>query len=396
LHELIVSRGPDARSLGTAEEPDPSIPWRPARTPTERLAETELPSTLSATIAQCVYVRDQNLPPALIDAMRRLAVFSNPRFLELQAMRMSTARTPRVISCFEQTSGYLVLPRGCRGELEKLLACIGVTLEMADERAEGEPLDIEFTGTLTALQDEAVSALLGHDLGVVCAPPGIGKTVIASRLIAERGRSTLVLVHRKPLLEQWVKRLCEFLDLRPEDIGTIGGGRGRSTGVLDVAMVQSLARHHTRDELLSRYGHVVVDECHHVPAVTTERVLRSAPARYVTGLTATPKRRDGHHPIIKMQCGPVRHTIRGNASRLPHPFAQRVVRGRPRLTRRHCRPTHTSRRSSPRSRPTRYVPRWSPTTRFSSRRRADVHWCSPNDASIWSGSPLTSSVASPR
>jgi len=326
LRELTVSRGREARSHGMPDEPDPSIPWRPARTLTERLAETELPSTLSATIAQCVYVRDQNLPPALIDAMRRLAAFSNPRFLELQAMRMSTARTPRVISCFEQTCGYLVLPRGCRGELEKLLASLGVMLEMADERAEGERLDIEFTGALTALQDEAVSAPLGHDLGVVCAPPGIGKTVIASRLIAERGRSTLVLVHRKPLLEQWVKRLSEFLDLRPQDIGTIGGGRGRPTGVLDVAMVQSLARHHTRDKLLARYGHVVVDECHHVPAVTTERVLRSAPARYVTGLTATPTRRDGHHPIIKMQCGPVRHTIGGNASRLPHPFAQRVVR----------------------------------------------------------------------
>jgi superfamily II DNA or RNA helicase len=292
----------------------------------ERLAEMEPPSTVSATLAQCIYLRDEDLPPALIDAMRRLAVFSNPRFLELQAMRLSTARTPRVIQCFEQTRGYLVLPRGCLEDLVELLERLGVALDLADERTEGEPLEVGFTGTLTAVQRKAASALLGHDLGVVCAPPGIGKTVIAARLIAARGCSTLVLVHRKPLLEQWVKRLSEFLDLRSEDIGRIGGGPGKPTGVLDVAMVQSLARHNKRDELLARYGHVVVDECHHVPAVTTERVLRSAPARYVTGLTATPRRRDGHHPIIHMQCGPVRHTIGADASRSSQPLAQRVVR----------------------------------------------------------------------
>jgi superfamily II DNA or RNA helicase len=156
--------------------------------------------------------------------------------------------------------------------------------------------------------------------------PGCRKDRHRRRLIAARGRSTLVLVHRKPLLEQWVKRIAEFLDLPAEKVGTIGGGRGKPTGVLDVAMVQSLARHKALDELLAGYGHVVVDECHHVPAVSTERVLRAAPARYVTGLTATPKRRDGHHPIIGMQCGPVRHTIAVDAARSSERLAHRVVR----------------------------------------------------------------------
>jgi superfamily II DNA or RNA helicase len=200
-------------------------------------------------------------------------------------MRKSTALTPRVIACFEQTGDFLVLPRGCLKQLEELLAGLNIALELSDERTKGKALKAlkalkaQFTGKLTARQEKAMPALLAHELGVLCAPPGIGKTVIATRLIAARARSTLVLVHRKPLLEQWVKRLNEFLDLDADEIGTIGGGRGKPTGKVDVAMVQSLGRHKTLDQLLADYGHIVVDECHHVPAVTTERVLQAAAAR---------------------------------------------------------------------------------------------------------------------
>jgi hypothetical protein len=327
LEELVARGSRDGRVLGVPEEAEnDDAPWRPARPLAERLAAAELPDTVSATLAQRLYVRLEGLPPVLLDALRRLAAFSNPKFLELQAMRKSTARTPRVIACFEQTGRFVALPRGCRTALEELLAGLNIALELTDERTDGESLKARFTGELSTLQEEAVPAMLAHEFGVLCAPPGIGKTVIATRLIAARGRSTLVLVHRKPLLEQWVKRLREFLDLEADAIGTIGGGRGRPTGKVDVAMVQSLARHKTLDRLLAGYGHIVVDECHHVPAVTTERILQAAPARYVTGLTATPKRRDGHHPIITMQCGPVRHTIAPDATRSSQPLALRVVR----------------------------------------------------------------------
>jgi superfamily II DNA or RNA helicase len=327
LRELVARELGDGRVLGVSEETEDSdAPWRPARPLTERLAVAKLPGTMSATLAQRLYVHQKGVPPVLLDAMRRLAAFSNPQFMELQGMRKSTARTPRVIVCFEQSDRFLVLPRGCREPLEELLAGLDVAFELSDERADGEPLGARFTGELTARQEDAVPAMLGHDLGVLCAPPGIGKTVIATALIAARGRSTLVLVHRKPLLEQWVKRLEEFLDFEAGAIGTIGGGRGKPKGKVDVAMVQSLARQETLDQLLARYGHIVVDECHHVPAVMTERVLRAVPARYVTGLTATPKRRDGHHPIITMQCGPVRHTIESDATRSSQPLVLRVVR----------------------------------------------------------------------
>jgi len=160
-----------------------------------------------------------------------------------------------------------------------------------------------------------VGKMLTHETGVLCAPSGIGKTVMATKLIADRGRSALILVHSRPLLAQWVERLTQFLDLDVADVGTIGAGRSKVTGRLDVATVQSLARRGDLQELLARYGHIVVDECHHVPAVTTERLLRAAPARWVAGLTATPHRRDGHHPIISMQCGPIRHEMHGQAAR---------------------------------------------------------------------------------
>lgn len=326
LDELVADGERDSRALAVGEESaDDTAPWRPARSLAARLATTTLPKTVHATLAQRLYVKHADLPPALYDAVRRLACFSNPKFFELQRMRFSTARTPRVISCFEKAGDFLALPRGCLETLEGLLEGLGIRLELTEERSEGADLDAHFIGELNPAQAQAAQDMLGDDLGVLCAPPGSGKTVIATQMIAARGRSTLVLVHRKPLLKQWKERLAQFLDIDPDSIGTIGAGRKKPTGLLDVAMIQSLARRDAPQELLADYGHVVVDECHHVPAVTTERVLQAASARYVTGLTATLRRRDGHHPIVAMQCGPVRHTI-AQGSTGKHALQLRVVR----------------------------------------------------------------------
>ncbi len=271
-------------------------------------------------------MRREGIPAALLDALRRLATFSNPQFLERQRLRLSTARTPRVIACFEETGPFIALPRGCREPLEQLLDDLNVRLELADERTEGADLKARFTGELTRPQARAARDMLAHEVGVLCGPPGVGKTVIAAQLIAARGRSTLVLVHRRPLLEQWIERLGEFLGLDAAEVGTIGAGRNKPTGRLDVAMVQSLGRRDALEVVHSGYGHLAVDECHHVPAVMTERVLQAASARYVTGLTATPHRRDGHHPIIAMQCGPVRHTVDCEPAASGAPLTLRVVR----------------------------------------------------------------------
>ena len=167
--------------------------------------------------------------------------------------------------------------------------------------------------TLHGPQVKAFDALMPHDYGVLAATTAFGKTVVAAALIAQRARNTLVLVHRRELLTQWIERLRTFLDIDPKDIGIIGGGRRKPTGVIDVALIQSLVRRGEVSDLVADYGHLVVDECHHLSAASFELVARRAKARYVLGLSATVARKDGHHPIIFMQCGPVRHRVDARA-----------------------------------------------------------------------------------
>ncbi|TFH26025.1 MAG: hypothetical protein E4H00_11125 [Myxococcales bacterium] len=240
---------------------------------------------------------------------KRLAAFQNPEFYKKQNLRLSTALTPRVIACAEDLPAHIELPRGCLDDLEALLRDHGVALSIQDMRNDGKPLDVTFRGQLTAPQKKAARALLKEDFGIFVAPPCTGKTVVGIHAITQRARNTLILVHRQPLLEQWVTQLAVFLGLETKEIGRIGGGKRNPNGTLDVAMLQSLVRRGKIDDLVASYGHVIVDECHHVPAVSFERVLREVKARFVTGLTATPLRRDGHHPIIEMQLGPIRFEI---------------------------------------------------------------------------------------
>jgi superfamily II DNA or RNA helicase len=283
------------------------LPDRPAAHARGR--PRQLTPATSGSVEVCltgrVAIPVAGMAPDLRDRLRRTAAFANPEFFERERARLSTHKTPRVIACQEDTGDRLLLPRGCVTHVIEELEATGTDVTIRDERSNGDPISVTFVGTLTAPQRAAVAAMAAHETGVLVAPPGAGKTVMATALIAKRATSTLVLVHRRPLLEQWISRLAEFLDISPDEIGSPAKTPGPS-GV-DVAMVQTLTRREGLD--LSRYGHVIVDECHHVPAFSVERLLRDLPARTITGLTATPHRRDGHHPIITMQCGPVRHTL---------------------------------------------------------------------------------------
>ena len=240
-------------------------------------------------------------------------------------MSESTAATPRVIWCAEDLPKHVALPRGCKADLEELFRAHGIVLDVVDERVGGAPLDVRFHGTLTAVQESAARALLAHDAGVFVAPPGVGKTVIGTYLVAARACSTLILVHRRPLLDQWLAQLAQFLGVDVKEIGQIRGAKRAPTGRIDVAMIQSLVRKDSVADLVAGYGQVIVDECHHLPAVQFERVLREVKARYVVGLTATPQRRDGQHPITEMQLGPVRFKVDAKSHAAARPFEHRLV-----------------------------------------------------------------------
>ena len=253
----------------------------------------------------------RGLPSSLISAFKRAGTFANPKFFELQRMRFSTWNTPRYICCAELSDDgeVMIVPRGLLSRCMQLAEVAGASVDFEDLRAVTKRVPIGFTGSLLPVQKRALRALVSQESGVLVAPPGSGKTVIACALIARRKLPTLILVHRKQLADQWKEQLLQFTDLTKGQIGTFDVKETRRKGVVDVGMLQSLSRDHDLDRLLGGYGHVVIDECHHVPAVSFESVLKRIEARHFLGLTATPYRKDGLEKIITMQCGPVLHTM---------------------------------------------------------------------------------------
>jgi superfamily II DNA or RNA helicase len=302
------------------DDEDLATPWKREVTKTNRLVGA-MPDSLTVTLANLVYFEKPALPQALANRLIRLAAFQNPEFYKAQAMRMSIWDKPRVIGNAENYPQHIALPRGCLEAAQTMLKDNDIRCDLRDERFCGEAIHADFVGTLRPDQEQAVAAMLQHDIGVLCAPTAFGKTVTAAAIIAQRGVNTLVLVHRTELLKQWQERLQAFLGLdsrgRKGVVGTIGGGKAKPTGQIDIAVMQSLSRQGEVSALVENYGQVVVDECHHVGAVSFDAILKRTKAKYVLGLTATPVRRDGQQPIIFMQCGPIRHTAARPAS-APH------------------------------------------------------------------------------
>jgi superfamily II DNA or RNA helicase len=314
----------------TDDEPTED-PWTlpSSRKKKDEIISGPLPPKVRVVRSNLIYVEKEGLPSAMLNRLHRLAAFQNPEFYRAQAMRLSTFGKPRVIRCAEEFPKHVALPRGCLAEITGLLGSHKISVELEDQRFAGQPIDVKFHGQLRPDQQSAANAVLANDDGILSATTAFGKTVVAAWLIAARKANTIVLVHRRQLLDQWRERLAAFLNLPIKDVGQIGGGRRRPTGIIDVAVIQSLNRKQVVDDVVANYGHVIVDECHHLSAVSFEQVLRQVKARYITGLTATPQRKDGHHPIIIMQCGPIRYRVDAKAQALARPFDHIVI---PRLT----------------------------------------------------------------
>jgi len=322
LIKLVGDRHP--LDIAYAEVPDENAdtPWVKAAKPDIKL-KGAMPKAVLATIAGQLFIEKAGLPQTLMNRLIRLAAFQNPDFYKAQAMRMSAWDKPRIIGRAEDRPKHLALPRGCLGDVKSLLAANKIDLRLDDARSMGRSLNATFQGVLRPDQQEALEAVSQHDFGMLVAPTAFGKTVTAAAVIVRRKVSTLVIVHRADLMRQWQERLASFIALDEQKIGLIGGGKKKPTGLLDIAVIQSLTRREDISELLSQYGQIIIDEAHHLSAQTFEAVLKQASSRYILGLSATPVRSNGHHPIIFMQCGPIRH-IAKRPTHVPDQLAVRL------------------------------------------------------------------------
>ncbi|MCM3570345.1 DEAD/DEAH box helicase [Neobacillus mesonae] len=287
------------------------------------------PSKIKVIVKNGLHIPKQGIPSPIFSKMIALASFKNPEFYKAQSKRMSTYGIQKVISCFDENSQNLILPRGCFEDLKKLMQEHSIELEIEDQSFSGEKFEVNFKGELTSQQEEAVTALLDYENGTLSASTGFGKTVTAAASIAKRKTNTLIIVNRIQLLQQWIDSLSNFLTISPNDIGQIGGGKKKITGKIDVTTIQSLISKGGIKSFITQYGQIIVDECHHISAFSFEKVVKQVRARNIYGLTATPIRKDGLHPIIFMQCGPIRYKTDAKVQAKIRPFKHTLI---PRFT----------------------------------------------------------------
>ncbi len=261
---------------------------------------------VEVTFGSMLSIPIEGLPNKVIAQLKKTSSFANPEFYKLQRMRMQTYPHPRFIFAGEVRPDSLLLPRGALDKVTKILKDSGASVVILDERIAKKKIKVQFSGTLTTIQEQAVSKVKESDLGILMAFPGAGKTVMACKLIADRKVSTLILVHRQPLLDQWKERISTFLKIPIKEIGTLSGSKKKMTGQVDIGMLQSISRMEDFSEIANKYSQIIIDECHHIPAVSFEAILKQLPARYVLGLSATPYRKDGLEKIMFLQCGPIR------------------------------------------------------------------------------------------
>ena len=344
LTELLAAprNGPDTGALMA----DTEKPWEHRRKTERALTRDDFPARVELTLADRLYVKKSGISQTALNRLKRLAAFRNPDFYKAQAIRLPIYDKPRVIDCGEETEDYLILPRGCQTALNGLLDDAAASYTLDDLRNPGRPIKVTFNGILRPEQVPAADALLAHEMGILSATTAFGKTVVGAYVIGARKTNTLILVHSTALLAQWTKALEQFLTIEeplPEEpkkrgrrknrslIGQLGGGRNSLSGIVDIAIIQSLFEGEEKQvkELVADYGMVICDECHHVAAFRFEKVMKAVKAKYVYGLSATPTRQDGHQPIIFMQCGSIRYRVDARQQAQHRAFAHILI---PRLT----------------------------------------------------------------
>lgn len=305
--------------LGKLSMSSESKPWV---TPLpQNITQEDFHAKVEIIKANKLYIPLKAVSAKVLNHLKRIAAFKNPEFYSKQALRLSTYAIPRIISCFDITNEYLAMPRGCEDATRSFLNDNAVTYTITDKTNHGNKISVSFQGEEREEQLEAINALLPYTNVILHATTAFGKTVTAAAIIARKKVNTLILVHSKALLKQWHDRLTEFLNIdypKHEEknkrgrrkvfspIGCFDSSGNTLHGIIDIALIQSCLDEDGVKPFVQDYGMVIVDECHHVSSITFEQVLMSIKVHTIYGLTATPIRKDGHQPIIFMQCGPIR------------------------------------------------------------------------------------------
>ena len=332
----------DKDPLGELSKSSESAPWeRPQPRP---MTKADFPKSITITRSSGIYIPTLGLSAKVVNHLKRLAAFKNPEFYAKLGMRLPVYNLPRIVSCSEMKDGYLMLPRGCEETAVDFFKRNDIVVRIEDKTNPGQKIDVEFNGSLYEEQQRAIESLEAHRCGTLYATTAFGKTVTAAALIAQKKVNTLILVHTKALLDQWRERLEEYLstDFQSEQqpkgsgrrkkfqqFGALSSIENTLNGKIDIALLQSCMSDNEVKQFVRDYGMVIVDECHHAPAVNFERVLREVNARFVYGLTATPIRKDGHQPIIFMQCGEISYTADSKSQQTQQSFRRLLI---PRFT----------------------------------------------------------------
>lgn len=337
VENVLFKHGGD-EPLGELSKSKESAPWeRPTRKP---MAASDFPMSVVLVRASGIYIPLADLSAKAVNHLKRIGAFKNPEFYAKLGMRLPVYNLPRIISCSEITDDYLFMPRGCEEDIVDFFKENNVAIEIKDKTTHGSKINASFKGTLYSEQQRALDALSAHRCGTLYAMTAFGKTVTGAALIAHKGVNTLILVHTKALLDQWCKQLEEWLDVdfqqeepvknrgrkrKFQRFGALSSTENSLNGKIDIALLQSCITDNEVKSFVRDYGMVIVDECHHAPAVNFERVLREVNAQWVYGLTATPIRKDGHQPIIFMQCGEIRHTVDFKAQKNVQAFSRLLI-----------------------------------------------------------------------
>lgn len=302
-------------------EKDEDKPWEKKK---QFIPKEDVGGTVDITLANQIYIKNHNIKARTLNRFRRLAAFSNPEFYKNQAMGFSTNGVPRIIQCGSDTDDYVCLPRGLKDKLIGLLDESGITYKVNDKKQMGHVINVQFNGSLYPEQEKAAKCMLQYDYGILGAATGFGKTVIGAYLISQRKVNTIILVHNREIMKNWIDDFEKFLYINEEFpeyetkkgkrkrkalVGKLYAGHDSLGGIIDVAMITSFGKRDNIDERIKDYGLVIVDECHHAGAQTHEDVIKEISAKYVYGLTATPKREDGHEQKVYMQFGSIRYRL---------------------------------------------------------------------------------------